>query len=137
MDALKKHFQDGDQFAARNGIELVTLEPGHAVTRMVVQPWHHNAVGIVQGGVVFTLADFAFGAASNSDGTVALGVNMSVTFLKATRSGTLTADAREIGGSSKLGSYTINVTDDSGQLVAVMQGLAYRKKETHPLPHAR
>ena len=96
-----------------------------------------NAVGIVQGGAVFTLADFAFGAASNSDGTVALGVNMSVTFLKATRTGTLTADAREIGGSAKLGSYTINVTDESGQLVAVMQGLAYRKKETHPLPHAR
>ena len=135
MHHLKTHFQTGDKFATHCGIELVSLEPGHAVTRMVLQPFHLNAVGIVQGGAIFTLADFAFGAASNAYGTVALGVNVSITYLKAAKTGTIMAEAREVARNPKLASYTVEVTDDAGHLVALFQGLAYCKPETHaPAP---
>ena len=131
MQNLKQLFQTGDKFASHCGMELVSLAAGHAVTRMAIEPWHRNAVGIVQGGAIFTLADFAFGAASNSQGRVAVGVNVGITYLKAAKAGVLTAEAREVAATPKLASYTVDVTDEGGQLLAVFQGLAYLKKETH------
>ena len=119
-----------DEFVKHCGIELVSFAPGQAVARMAVQPWHLNAVGIVQGGAIFTLADFAFAAASNSHGTVAVGINVSITYMKSANSGTLTAAAREVALNPKLASYTVNVTDEAGSLLAVFQGLVYRKQQS-------
>ena len=78
------------------------------------------------------MADFAFAAASNSHGTVAVAVNVSITFMKAGHTGTLWAEAREVSKNFKLGSYTVEVKDDAGDLVALFQGLAYRKSEKIP-----
>lgn len=122
-----KDFLGRDAFVKHCGIELVSVAAGRATARMELQPWHLNAIGIAQGGAIFTLADFAFAAASNSHGTVAVGVNVSITYLKAAKSGLLTAEAREVACHPKLASYTIDVTDAAGDLVAVFQGLVYRK----------
>jgi acyl-CoA thioesterase len=97
---------------------------------MHIQPWHANAVGLVQGGAIFTLADYAFAVASNTHGTVAVGINVSITYMKAVTAGTLTAEAREVARNPKLASYTVNVTDEAGHLIAVFQGLVYRKNQT-------
>ena len=78
-----------DRFAARNDIELLEVGPGFARAKMTVHPHHWNGVGTVQGGAIFTLADFAFAAASNSHGTVAVAVNVNISFLKAGREGQL------------------------------------------------
>jgi acyl-CoA thioesterase len=127
-----KEFLQGDEFVKHCGIELVSLAPGRAVTRMKVQPWHLNAVGLVQGGAIFTLADYAFAVASNTHGTVAVGINVSITYVKSATSGTLTAEAREVALNPKLASYTVNVTDEKGDLIAVFQGLVYRKDQVIP-----
>lgn len=118
-----------DQFAKHAGIELVAISPGQASGRMKLQAFHLNGLGSVQGGAIFTLADFTFAAAANSHGIVAVAVNVSITFMKAVVSGTLTAEAREVALNPKLGTYTVNVSDENGHLVAVFQGLAYRKSE--------
>jgi acyl-CoA thioesterase len=121
-----------DRFARQCGIELVSVEPGCARARMRVAPEHLNGVGIIQGGAIFTLADFAFAAASNSHGTVAVAINVSISFLKATSSGVLVAEAKETSRNPRLGTYTVDVRDESGDLVATFQGMVYRKKD--PLP---
>ena len=125
-----EQFFHRDEFARHCGIELVSLAPGHAVARMTLGPQHLNGYRTVQGGAIFTLADFAFAAASNSHGTVAVAINVSINFLKAATSGALQADAREVARNPKLGTYQVNVTDAEGQLIAVFQGLAYRKSES-------
>jgi acyl-CoA thioesterase len=128
METMKQFFAQ-DRFAKHSGIELVSVSPGHAVAQMVVQPHHLNAVGSVQGGAIFTLADFAFAAASNAHGKVAVAINVSITFMKAASSGTLRAEAREVSTNPKLGSYTVNITDEHNTLIAVFQGLVYRKEQ--------
>ena len=122
-------YLQGDRFAKHCGIELVSVAPGRAVTRMTTEPRHLNGVGIVHGGAIFTLADYAFAAASNSHGTVALGINVSITYLKSAAAGVLTAEAREVALNPKLASYAVNVTDAAGALIAVFQGLVYRKSQ--------
>ena len=131
MDAVRQFFA-ADQFAKGNQIELLTVSPGHATAQMALQPRHWNGMGNVQGGAIFTLADFTFAAASNSHGTVAVAVSASITFMKAAKAGVLRAEARELSKNHRLGSYTVEVKDDTGDLVAVFQGLAYRKPDSIP-----
>jgi len=129
MEHIKEFFSR-DQFAKLCGVELVSVCPGHAVARMKVGPQHLNGYRTVQGGAIFTLADFAFAAASNAHGKVAVAINVSITFIKAATGGALQAEARELSSNPKLGTYTVNITDDSKALVAIFQGLVYRKSET-------
>jgi acyl-CoA thioesterase len=128
MDTIKRFFKK-DKFAERANIKLLSVALGQARAKMTLHPHHLNGYGTVQGGAIFTLADFAFAAASNSHGNVAVAINVSITFMKAGTTGTLWAEAREVSKNFKLGSYTVEVKDDQGELVAVFQGLAYRKSE--------
>jgi acyl-CoA thioesterase len=131
MEHIERYFKN-DRFAERSNIELLAVSPGRARAKMTLHPHHLNGYRTVQGGAIFTLADFAFAAASNSHGTVAVAVNVSITFMKAAQAGILWAEAREISRNYKLGSYTVEVKDDQGDLIAVFQGLAYRKSEKIP-----
>ena len=131
MDDLREFF-GRDQFARLAGIELLSFSPGNAVAQMRIHPHHLNAIGIVQGGAIFTLADLAFAAASNAHRKAAVAINVSITYMKAVSSGTLRAEARELSINPKLGTYTIDITDENKTLVAVFQGLVYRKSQTIP-----
>jgi acyl-CoA thioesterase len=131
MEEIKRCLKN-DRFAERTNVELLSVSLGHATAKMVLHPHHLNGLGSVQGGAIFTLADYAFAAACNSHGTVAVALNVSITFMKAATTGTLWAEAREVSKNFKVGSYVVEVKDDQGDLVATFQGLAYRKKDKLP-----
>lgn len=131
MEAIRE-FLKNDRFAEHCGIELVDVAEGRAKARMTVTDRHLNGVNVVQGGAIFTLADLAFAAASNSYGTVAVAINVSIWFVRAAREGTLTAEAKEVSRNPKLATYAIDVTDEAGELVARFEGMVYRKKD--PIP---
>lgn len=121
----------GDIYARHNGIEIVEIRPGYAKTRMVVGENHLNAVNITHGAAVFGLVDLAFAAASNSHGQVAVALNMNISYVKATTMGSiLTATATEDKLTNRTGLYRIMVEDEKGDLVAVAEGLVFRKNAT-------
>ncbi len=126
MDAIKKLF-DNDKFAKHVGIELIEVTPGKAKATLTIRQKHLNGIDVVHGGALFTLADFAFAAAANSHGNIAVAINATVTFLKSLSKGTLTALAEEISVTSKLSTYRVTITDDAEEPLAVFQGTAYRK----------
>ncbi len=132
LESIKHHFEN-DRFAASSGMRLVELRPGFAKTSLQVEDRHLNSLGIVHGGAIFTLADFTFGAAVMTGGKVAPAISTNLSFLKATRSGTLFAEATEISRSRKLSVCAVRVTNDAGELVALFQGTAYIKDEPFPL----
>ena len=116
-----------DQFASHNGIELVTVSLGSAVTRMKILPQHLNGMGIVQGGAIYTLADFAFAAASNSHDKTAVGLTTNITYIKALSSGILYARATEVSLRRTIAVYNVDVVNENDELVAVFQGTVFRK----------
>jgi acyl-CoA thioesterase len=130
MGDLHQFFQR-DRFANSVGIELLDVSAGSARARMKIREDHLNAVNIVHGAAIFALADLAFAVASNSHGNVAVAVNANISFLKAAGQGTraLFAEAREVSINFKLASYTVRVTDDQDELIAIFQGMVYRKKD--------
>jgi acyl-CoA thioesterase len=120
-------FFEQDRFARENGIRIIEVRTGFARTEMTVEPRHLNAVGILQGGALFTLADLAFALACNSHGVLAVGCQADVTYFRAVRSGRLTAVAEEIARTRTLSTCLIRVTGEDGQLVALFKGVAYIK----------
>ncbi|MFQ6090313.1 MAG: hotdog fold thioesterase, partial [Candidatus Bipolaricaulia bacterium] len=63
---------DHDPFARSLGIELLELGPGYGRAAMTVREEMLNFQGIPHGGAIFSLADAAFAAASNSHGRTAV-----------------------------------------------------------------
>ncbi len=123
----KETFFDKDVFAQYCGIELIEAENGYAEAQLKIQPHHLNGVGTVHGGMIFSLADLAFAAACNSHGTVAVAINVNISYLKSASNGVLVAKATEVSLGRKIGTYSVNVTDGEGNLIASFQGMAYRK----------
>lgn len=134
LQSIKKYFATHDQYAAYSGIELVAVGPGTARAEMVVQEHHLNSVRSTHGGAIFTLADFAFAAACNAHGRVSVGVQVSISYMQATTVGDrLIVEVEEQSCSYKLGNYVARVTEaESGKLVAVFNGMAYRKSAEYP-----
>jgi acyl-CoA thioesterase len=129
MDDLKK-FVASDRFSKHLGIEMLEYGGGKAKARMAINDHHLNSAGMLHGGAIFSLADAVFSAASNSHGTLAVAINVSISFFKAVKSGILTATAEEASFNPRLATYLITVNDEAGNKIALFQGTVYRKKES-------
>ena len=128
MDKIKAFLTENDLFVRHAGIELVEMKEGYARAEMSVKEYHLNGARMVHGGAIFTLADFAFAAAANSHGRMAIGIHASVDYIRPVNSGTLFAEAQELSLNHTLGNYNVHVYDDTKELVAIFHGTAYRKK---------
>jgi acyl-CoA thioesterase len=128
MDQVEK-FIAADCFARHLGIEMLEYSKGTAKARMTLGAHHLNSAGTVHGGAIFSLADAVFSVASNSHGTLAMAINVSISYFKAVKSGTLLAEGREVSINPKLATYLIDIKDENGIAIALFQGTVYRKKE--------
>ncbi len=129
MEKIRDFIRKNDRLGLHLGIELLDVQSGYAKTKLEIRDCHLNGVGVVHGGTIFTLADIAFAAASNSHGTIALAIHVDISYLKGVREGTLYAEAKEVSCTPKLSSYDIRVTNEKDELIALFQGMAYRKKD--------
>ncbi|MEW5922268.1 MAG: PaaI family thioesterase [Bacillota bacterium] len=66
-----------DPFAKFMGFALEELSPGYARLSTVFKKELLNFHGVIHGGAIFSLADAAFAASSNSHGKASLAVNKS------------------------------------------------------------
>ncbi len=122
-----------EPFAKKFGLKLVDLDAGYSRVQMTFTKDMENIFGMAHGGALFALIDEAFETASNSHGTVAVALNMNITYMTSPSSGTrLTAEAREFNRTNKTAVYDIKVTDEQSTLIASCQALVYRKG--NPLP---
>ncbi|QZT34461.1 hydroxyphenylacetyl-CoA thioesterase PaaI [Caldalkalibacillus thermarum TA2.A1] len=132
MEKTLKPLFEQDPYAQHLGIELVSLDKGVAQTRVTVTEQHLNFNGACHGGLIFSLADYAFAAASNSHGQVAVGINVHMSYLAPGHVGqTLTCTATEIKKTPRLAVYEMTVKNEENDIVARMEGMVYRKKEFH------
>ncbi|PCH70559.1 MAG: phenylacetic acid degradation protein PaaD [Rhodobacteraceae bacterium] len=109
------------------GIERLKTGSGSCELQMTVRAEHLNFNGTVHGGAIFSLADSAFGLASNSHGILSAGIDAHMTYQAAALKGeVLTATASEVSRSRKIAVYRIEVTNQAGEIVAGFTGTVYR-----------
>ena len=118
-----------EPFSRLLNIRLVDVREGYALCEMLYTGALDNIHGIAHGGAVFSLIDEAFEISSNSHGTVALALNMNMTYIKpAVKNSLLRAESKEVSKSRRTATYQITVEDSEG-LVAICQALVYRKDD--------
>ena len=117
-------FLQGDKFALLAGVELLETGNGYAKARMEIKPEHLNGGGVCQGGAIFTLADLAFAAATNSHARLTLSITSSINFFK--------AETREAFSHKRLANCEVRITNETGDLIATFNGTGYRKDTELP-----
>ncbi|OGK98330.1 MAG: hypothetical protein A3E31_16825 [Candidatus Rokubacteria bacterium RIFCSPHIGHO2_12_FULL_73_22] len=124
---LRRRIED-DPWARALGIRFLDLRRGYCRVSLALQPHMLNFQGHPHGGVIFSLADVAFGAACNAHGGAAVALSVTISFLAAVRPGaTLVAEGRERRQGRRAGFYDIAVTtEDDGTLVASVHCVAHR-----------
>lgn len=121
-----------DAFVNFLGAECVDAGPGTATVHMTVGEQHMNFNGTCHGGVLFSLADTAFGLASNSHGRLAAAVDAHIGFTAPVRVGDeLTATACELNRSNRIATYRVDVCRSSDDMVAAFTGTVYITGRTH------
>ena len=132
ITAIKRQVEK-ESYAKKMGLTLVKLESGHAVVEMVPREDTANIFGMTHGGAIFSLIDEAFQVSCNAYGTVAVALNMTITYHQAPeRDRILRAESVEIHRSRKIATYDIKVKDDQGVLIASCMAVAYRKSDKLP-----
>ena len=123
-----------EPFARQFGMSLVELDDGHSVVEMAYDPAiSDNMYARAHGGAIYGLIDEAFETAGQTDGTIAVAMNVNVTYIASPERGcTLRATADRISRTKKTAGYDIKVTDSGGRLIATCQALAYRTGK--PIP---
>ena len=126
-----------EPFAQALKLSLVALELGHSIVEMEYNPTlMNNIYARAHGGALFALIDEAFETASQTHGTIAVALNVNVTYIKPPEAGDrLRAQADEIAQTRKTATYDIKVTNGNGDLIATCQALAYRTGK--PVPFAQ
>jgi acyl-CoA thioesterase len=123
-----------EPFAQALKMELVELEEGFSAVEMTYEPaGMDNIYGRAHGGAIFALIDEAFETVGQTDGTVAVALNVNVSYVASPEVGArLRAEAREVSRTKRTAGYAIRVTERDGRLIATCQALAYRTGK--PIP---
>jgi len=116
-----------EPFAQALHMKLMDLDTGYSAVEMPYEPeTMDNIYGRAHGGVVFSLMDEAFETVSQSEGTIAVALNVAITYVSSPHPHTvLRAEARQINRTRKTALFDISVKDNEGRLIATSHALAF------------
>ena len=115
-----------DKYAVNTGITLDEITEEEAVCSLNLTDDHRNAYGGVMGGVIFTLADFAFAVLSNQIHQLTVAQQVDIHYLSAPKGDKLIARAtcRKSGRTSSI--VNVDISDDTGRDVAQFIGTGFK-----------
>ena len=132
MKAKLEQLAQRDPFVRWLGITITHAATGMVKLAMTVRKEHINFNGTCHGGVLFSLADTAFGLASNSHGIIAIGVHADIAFCSAVGVGeVIVAEATEAACSKRVGTYQVRLAKQDGATVALFTGTVHRTDKNH------
>ncbi|NCP09627.1 hotdog fold thioesterase [bacterium] len=127
-----------EQFSNLLKIKLLDLDTGYALVEMAYEPAAMNNIyERAHGGAIFSLIDEAFQVAGQTYGSIAVALNVNVTYIASPEPGSiLRAEATAVSTTKRTGTFEIRVTDESGRLIALCQALGFRTGKPIPFLQA-
>ncbi len=118
-----------DYFANDAGITLKSLTDERAVMELKIEKRHLNGGATAHGGAIFLLTDITMAAIANKIQLGSVSIQSDIRFFAAAFEGdTLTAEAVEVFGRKSLFNSRVTVCNQNGELIAVAEGMYYRKQ---------
>ena len=116
-----------DLFSQWLGITVIEIREGYSKIKMMVRKEMINGLGVVHGGVAFSLADSAFASACNSRNNLSLALDTAINFIKPVHPGDeLIAETKEIHNGKGTGLYHVTITNQHNHIVALFKGTCFR-----------
>jgi acyl-CoA thioesterase len=116
-----------DTFSQWLGIEIIEIKEGYSKIKMRVRNEMMNGLGMVHGGIAFSLADSSFAFACNSRNNLSVALDTSINFIKPVHiDDELFAEAKEIHNGKSTGLYQITITNQRHHTVALFKGTCFR-----------
>lgn len=131
-DKLREFFTK-DNFTVSNGMKIESVTPEFASVSLPLREEHRNAAGGIHGGVIFSIADFAFGVHSNASGILTVSQSASISYLRGVKGEKLFATAKPVHLGSHTVTYAVDVYDDRGISVATVTINGFRLGENEEL----
>lgn len=125
IDEIRAFFAE-DKFATKTtGIVIDQVEEDYAKCSLCLNENHKNLFGDVMGGVLFTLADFAFAVATNRPGQYITTLSSEIRYLAKTKGDHLYAECKVVKNGSRASFADVVITDELGRKIALvsMSGL--------------
>lgn len=128
MEVTERHDEfvrsfDESPYALLLGMRVVEASRGRARLSLELREEHLNHAGLIHGGVVMSLADHAFGCATNSLGRPYVAVQFGISLLAAPTVGTtIYADAEVLHAGRRAGTAEMTVRDSKGKVLAKALG---------------
>lgn len=112
-------FFERDKFVQLAGVKLVEVTDASAVAEAMIKEEHLNGNGCVQGGMLYTLADFAFAALGNYLHPMTVTQGGHITYLRPAYTSKITAIAKETERVGHNCVCEVVVRDDKGDMVCI------------------
>ncbi len=121
------HMMHQDAFSQWLDIKILEVKDGYAKVAMMVRQEMMNGFQVAHGGIIFSLADSALAFACNNRNNLSLALECNISFLKQVNVGDeLIAETKEIHNGKSTGVYSINVTNQKNQQIALFKGTCFR-----------
>lgn len=118
-----------DKFAKSIGVQVIEALPDRAVCKLKINENHLNGLGLVNGGVLFTIGDLAMAVAANANGSSTVTLNSSIDFIKSVSSGTIVAVATPVKTGKTISRYRVEVRlEENSELLAVLSATSFTIK---------
>jgi acyl-CoA thioesterase len=125
------HMMQHDLFSQWLGIEVLEIKEGYSKIKMIVRKEMMNGLGIVHGGIAFSLADSAFAFACNNRNILSVALDTSINFIKPVHlADVLTAETKELHNGKSTGLYHITISNQNGHAVALFKGTCFRTSKS-------
>jgi acyl-CoA thioesterase len=126
-----QHMMEHDLFSQWLGINVIEIKEGYSKITMTIRKEMINGLGIIHGGVAFSMADSAFAFACNNRNILSVALDTCINFLKPVHvDDVLIAEAKELHNGKSTGLYHITITNQHNHVVAVFKGTCYRTNKT-------
>lgn len=122
-----REFFKKDKFATDAGAVIEEIGEYYAKCSIELDDRHLNAVGGIMGGVHFVLADFTFAVASNWQKMGSVSLNSDIAYLGTVKGKKMIAEAHCIKEGRSTNFYRIDIGDELGNKVAVVNITGFRK----------
>ena len=115
-------------FAELLGARRAHMGEGSCRFELTAESRHLNPHGVVHGGVVYSLVDYAMGGALTSrlaPGERCATLEIKINYLASAAAGPLAAEAKVVDRATRIGVLEARVTDGAGRLIALATGSFY------------
>lgn len=125
--SISHHMLRLDKFSQWLGIEIMEVSEGYCKAKMKLREDMINGLGVVHGGIAFSLADSAFAFACNNRNNLSLALDTSINFTKPLMPGDeLVAEAKELHNGKSTGVYLVTLYNQNNVQVGLFKGTCFR-----------